>query len=278
MSDRRQLANRTNASKSTGPQTTEGKESASRNALRHGLRSERILLDGEDVDEFNDLKANLLETLAPVGAIELSLAERIVVVIWRQRRLTRAEAAALALERRDSEILDGLRRLHDYGERDRITAEYLEPSDTALAAWCRAVLDEIGAMADFTVEELKSVAPHAWEQLKSEADEDEKTPETYIAGSEGGLASFLTELSAWCRRQLNAAERHPQLLKLAGQLRERGLVLPAAQLDVMARYQTTLDNQLYKALRAFREAQEWRLETLDHVGNEPRDDVIENAA
>ena len=31
----------------------------------------------------------------------------------------------------------------------------------------------------------------------------------------------------------------------------------------MSRYQTTLDNQLYKALRALREAQEWRLRTLE---------------
>lgn len=36
----------------------------------------------------------------------------------------------------------------------------------------------------------------------------------------------------------------------------------------MARYQTTLDNQLYKALRAFREAQEWRLKTLEHVDDD----------
>ena len=95
MSDRRMLANRTNASKSTGPQTADGKAVASRNALRHGLRSNQLLLDGEDPEEFAELKADLLEALAPVGAVELSLAERIVIAIWRQRRLARAEAAAL---------------------------------------------------------------------------------------------------------------------------------------------------------------------------------------
>ena len=34
-------------------------------------------------------------------------------------------------------------------------------------------------------------------------------------------------------------------------------------LEILARYQTTLDNQLFKTLRALREAQEWRLKTLD---------------
>ena len=143
MSDRRALANRTNASKSTGPQTADGRAAASRNALRHGLRSNQLLLAGEDPEEFAQLNADLLEALAPVGAVELSLAERIVIAIWRQRRLTRAETATLALERRDDAVLDGLRRLHDYGERDRITSTCLEPCDPELVAWCRAVLDEV---------------------------------------------------------------------------------------------------------------------------------------
>ena len=34
-------------------------------------------------------------------------------------------------------------------------------------------------------------------------------------------------------------------------------------LEVFSRYQTTLDNQLYKSLRALRDAQEWRLKTIE---------------
>lgn len=268
MSDRRALANRTNASKSTGPQTAEGKATASRNALRHGLRSNQLLLDGEDPEEFAELQADLLQALAPVGAIEQSLAERIIIAVWRQRRLARAETAALALERRDDEILDGLRRLHDYDERDGITATCLKPFDAELIAWCRAVLDEVDALQVYTLEELEKSAPHAWGQLKDEADEDNETPEAYLSGAENGLKEFLADLCNWCRRQLEAAEKRPQLLKFVEQLRKRGLVLPATQLDVMARYQTTLDNQLYKALRAYREAQEWRLKTLEHFDGE----------
>jgi len=39
---------------------------------------------------------------------------------------------------------------------------------------------------------------------------------------------------------------------------------------LFTRYQTTLDNQLYKALRAFRDAQEWRLKTLDVAGEQDK--------
>jgi hypothetical protein len=62
----------------------------------------------------------------------------------------------------------------------------------------------------------------------------------------------------WCGRQLHAAEQRPRVVALAEQIRRKKLILPVPQLELMARYQTTLDNQLYKALRALREAQEWR--------------------
>jgi hypothetical protein len=68
----------------------------------------------------------------------------------------------------------------------------------------------------------------------------------------------LIELVQWCRTELSAGERRPEILALADQLRASRLVLPLRQLEVIARYQTTLDNQLYKALRALREAQDWR--------------------
>ena len=50
------------------------------------------------------------------------------------------------------------------------------------------------------------------------------------------------------------------------------MILPSHQLEVIARYQTTLDNQLYKALRALRDEQEARLETLEAMA-EPVDAV-----
>jgi hypothetical protein len=265
MSDRRTLANRTNASNSTGPQSENGKAIACQNALRHGLRSRKPLLEDEDADALAALQSEMHEALAPVGAVELALADRIVMAVWRQQRLERAEAAALAIGRRQTEILDQLKRLHDYNERDEIDAASLEPFDAEQVTWCRAVLDEVVALEEFTLEELEKSAPHAWAQLKGEADEDNETPEEYLSGFENGLAEYLSELCRWCRRQLDVAGKRPQLLAIVQQLRERGLVLPAAQLDVMSRYQTTLDNQLYKALRAYREAQEWRLKTLDHV-------------
>ena len=43
-SEKQKAANRQNAKKSTGPTTPEGKAVASRNATKHGLRSNTIIL------------------------------------------------------------------------------------------------------------------------------------------------------------------------------------------------------------------------------------------
>ena len=48
-------ANRRNALKSTGPKTPEGKAAVSMNSLRHGLRARKVVLPGENREEFNQL-------------------------------------------------------------------------------------------------------------------------------------------------------------------------------------------------------------------------------
>jgi hypothetical protein len=44
-------ANRRNAQRSTGPASPEGKATAAQNAVKHGLYTENLLLEGEDPQE-----------------------------------------------------------------------------------------------------------------------------------------------------------------------------------------------------------------------------------
>jgi hypothetical protein len=46
----------------------------------------------------------------------------------------------------------------------------------------------------------------------------------------------------------------------------RAVSIPA-DTDKLPRYQAALDNEWYKAMRAFREARQYRLRTLDSVQN-----------
>ena len=87
-------ANRSNAQKSTGPRTPEGKAVAAQNAVRHGLLAKEVVVKGEDPGEFECYREQMLAELAPVGLLEEMLAQRIVGLPWRLRRAERLQALA----------------------------------------------------------------------------------------------------------------------------------------------------------------------------------------
>jgi len=102
-------ANRRNARRSTGPRTAEGKAIASANAVTHGLRSRRVLLPGESAADFDQFCAALREDLAPDGALEATLVDRIVLLVWRLRRIPWVEAGLLrahACDHRRQQLLN----------------------------------------------------------------------------------------------------------------------------------------------------------------------------
>ena len=79
-------ANRRNALKSTGPKSLIGKGVASKNATRHGLLARDVVIKGEDPEAFNAMQEALVLELAPEGAIEEQLVDRIAAALWRLRR------------------------------------------------------------------------------------------------------------------------------------------------------------------------------------------------
>jgi hypothetical protein len=60
VSDRRRLANRRNAQRSTGPKTTKGKQTSRNNALRHGL-ARRVASDPAFSERLEELTVMLAE-------------------------------------------------------------------------------------------------------------------------------------------------------------------------------------------------------------------------
>jgi hypothetical protein len=88
------LANRSNARKSTGPRTAEGKAVVAQNAVKHGLCGRDTIIVGEDPGEFESYRARMLAELDPVGEVESNLAERIVGLSWRLKRADRLQATA----------------------------------------------------------------------------------------------------------------------------------------------------------------------------------------
>src|SRR5262245_23677417 len=103
--DRRLVANRRNAVRSTGPRSVAGMERAARNALKHGLWSGSALLPGvERAEEWEVHRASVVAGLQPVGGVELALAERAAQLLWRLARVPRYEAAVVAVQLAEASV------------------------------------------------------------------------------------------------------------------------------------------------------------------------------
>jgi hypothetical protein len=87
-------ANRSNAAHSTGPKSTAGKAIVARNALRHGLRCDQPVLPGEHPDAWQAHLEGIVRDLAPAGPLEVELAGRVALCLWRLRRVAAYENAA----------------------------------------------------------------------------------------------------------------------------------------------------------------------------------------
>ena len=85
------FANRSNAQKSTGPRTAEGKATVAQNAVKHGLSARLDVIKREDQAEFDLHREAMLGELGPVGPMESMLAERVVSLSWRLKRVERIQ-------------------------------------------------------------------------------------------------------------------------------------------------------------------------------------------
>ena len=89
-------SNRRNARRSTGPRTRDGKAASARNSLRHGLLSKQIIFPDDDIQAFTSFRQNMLADLAPDGALEENLAQRIIVNAWRHDQAVQMVTAVIA--------------------------------------------------------------------------------------------------------------------------------------------------------------------------------------
>lgn len=81
---------------STGPRTAEGKERASRNALRHGLTSDKVVLPGESLAAYEEFRDSFFEQYQPANPGEIRALNRMIDSEWRLTRARRVHTAFFA--------------------------------------------------------------------------------------------------------------------------------------------------------------------------------------
>jgi hypothetical protein len=123
--DQQKEASRINGTKSRGPVTAEGKQSAARSNLKHGLLSNSVILEGESEQRLQTLHDEIFALLEPEGPLEIALAENMVMCRWRLMRLWVLEAATVN---------------HEIRKQSEANAEEDNATKAALAQ--RALIDE----------------------------------------------------------------------------------------------------------------------------------------
>ena len=165
------IANQTNAARSTGPKTPEGKSAAARNSTKHGLSGAFTILPHEDQEEFDILLICLRDEFRPANQHESFLVEQMAQSRWRLSRAQRLETAAF------EQMLTGDESAGDPDS--RIAANLLKGGDRALATLQRYAAAAERSYYKAHAELLKS------RQLRNEA----KTVETIDAAVVGRLVN-----------------------------------------------------------------------------------------
>src|SRR5436305_6575580 len=94
VSERKRIANRLNAQKSTGPRTQQGKAASSHNAVTHGLTASSdgcAVLPSEDEVAYEELLMQLEREHRPRGVLQREIVTHLAQVLWKLRRVPAIE-------------------------------------------------------------------------------------------------------------------------------------------------------------------------------------------
>jgi len=246
------------------------------NSLRFGLRTKATLLPWESAEEYEALRHELIDHHNPVGPTELHLVEEIGSVIWRKQRVLMAETALYRKEL--SQDIHGA-----YGKESLVQAaivgkapSYLQLGKVALAetvgpaeelaslaqagkslAAINKVLDKAAEAKDYAAAcaliPADLVAEYQVEWLGQEVETDDGDPYTYKEDPEG-LVFFLEDTVVPRLEARSLQHRYAQ--DIANQL--QGQAFNPEKLELIGRYETTLDKKLERMLGMLLKMQEMR--------------------
>jgi hypothetical protein len=97
-SEAQKAASRENGKASHGPVTPAGLARSSQNAIKHGLRSSRVVLANECQERYDALYTRYLAEWNPVGQTERDILTAMVNALWRKRRAQSIENGAINTE------------------------------------------------------------------------------------------------------------------------------------------------------------------------------------
>lgn len=270
-----------------GPQTQKGKEVARWNATSHGISSPSPVVPGlETQEDWQEYREAIMAHYSPSGPVMCELAERVALLTWRLRRVTRYEAESIAILQ--EQVEDDFHSHENFkasmrGEgiaatthpQDiRFEAAYTKRTERAFRRFPQEKPDKIlkaeaaGAIVfGVYIEAKKRLGGELdWEALAlpgiSEDDDIYELPTMSVENVRGCIEVLASAASVDPDELLEAAtdEAGYEARRAAGKKermeegitrKERERILPDADtMQKIARYEAHLSRQLYQALHA----------------------------
>ena len=259
-------ANRQNAKRSTGPISIQGKLKVSQNAITHGIFAASPLLPNENAEEFKNLCQGIAEVYPAVDAIAAGLVERIILAIWRQKRLRIAEAAKLQIsmtpEIMAEEISDLLRLPYSM----RINAEAISQEQEDAYNYWKKVVKEFDRLnikaAPSNLAQVSTGAPNVYYQLKQHALKSVASYDIFMKSPDKIIAS-LESIKKQAEDIVANNEIKHTAYTIAEQMKLAKLIPESKSVDFLSKYQVQLDTDFYRAVDAYKKHIAWRAENLE---------------
>jgi hypothetical protein len=281
VSGKRQAVNRANAKKSTGPKTATGKAMVALNSIAHGIYCISPVIEGlESKRAWTAYRFAMLDCLAPVGMVEMTLAERISLAAWRLRRVARFESEQIRLEQEDA-LEEVGRKLGYKLNRDFAAVDVQEILDEA--PWREGRWRTVSALrtasdeTPLSAEDAEDLLWYSHDQLDKTADFEPywkqlPAPDAWQMGLIRQLVRGLCEkwrvafnelLQAlatraseeWAKSLGNASLAHASVEKY----RREHLLPDAEELEKIQRYESHLSRQFHRELHELQRLQAARL-------------------
>src|SRR5882724_11333511 len=106
---RRKIAQQ-NGAKAAGTKSPAGIQKSSKNALKHGLLCQTLVLANESPTKFNELLQSYIDRFQPTDNVEMGFVNEMVAARWRQQRMWMIQTAGMDLEmnRQEDQIEEDL--------------------------------------------------------------------------------------------------------------------------------------------------------------------------
>ena len=88
-----------------GPRSDSAKAAIALNPIKHGLTATAIVLPSESASDWENFHEDVRERFDAKGAVELALASRVAELLWRLRRVVRAEEQYVSVDQMHRNLL-----------------------------------------------------------------------------------------------------------------------------------------------------------------------------